>query len=93
MDAIIFGAGTERDLVQGVPQSLFSVSCNLAYTNANVYFAQDDQMINELIRKKVKALFLTFRMYENIQIIQMLVFSYWMRINYGIDLKDYRQAY
>ena len=64
MDAIIFGAGPERELVQGVPSSLFSVSCNLAYTNANVYFAQDDQMISELIRKKVKALFLTYRMYE-----------------------------
>ena len=64
MDAIIFGAGPERELVKGVPSSLFSVSCNLAYMNANVYFAQDDQMINELIRKKVKALFLTYRMYE-----------------------------
>ena len=64
MDAIIFGAGPERELVQGVPSSLFSVSCNLAYTNANVYFAQDDQIINQLIRKKVKALFTTFRMYE-----------------------------
>ncbi len=64
MDAIIFGSGPERDLVQGVPQSLFSVSCNLAYTNANVYFAQDDPIINELIRKKVKALFLTYKMYE-----------------------------
>ena len=64
MEAIIFGAGPERDLVKGVPSSLFSVSCNLAYMNANVYFAQDEQMINQLIRKKVKALFLTFRMYE-----------------------------
>ena len=64
MDAIIFGAGPERELVKGVPSSLFSVSCNLAYMNANVYFAQDDQMINELIRKKVKELFLTYRMYE-----------------------------
>ena len=64
MDAIIFGAGPERELVQGVPSSLFSVSCNLAYTNANVYFAQDDQIINQLIRKKVKALFTTFRIYE-----------------------------
>ena len=53
MEAIIFGAGPERDLVKGVPSSLFSVSCNLAYMNANVYFAQDDQMINQLIRKKV----------------------------------------
>ena len=64
MDDIIFGAGPERELVKGVPSSLFSVSCNLAYMNANVYFAQDDQMINQLIRKKVKALFLTYRMYE-----------------------------
>ncbi len=64
MDAIIFGGGPERDLVKGVPLSLFTVSCNLSHTNANVYFAQDDQIINQLIRHKVKALFLTFRMYE-----------------------------
>ena len=66
MDAIIFGAGPERELVQGVPSSLFSVSCNLAYTNANVYFAQDDQIINQLIRKKVKALLLLLECIEKI---------------------------
>tara|TARA_Y100000592_G_scaffold41655_1_gene66043 strand:+ start:14414 stop:14902 length:489 start_codon:yes stop_codon:yes gene_type:complete len=64
MKAIIFGGGKERTLVKGVPLSLFTVSCNLSYLNANVYFAQDDQIINQLIRKKVKALFLTYKMYE-----------------------------
>ena len=47
MDAIIFGGGEERDLVKGVPLSLFTVSCNLSYLNANVYFALDDQIINQ----------------------------------------------
>ena len=64
MDAIIFGGGEERYLVKGVPLSLFTVSCNLSYLNANVYFALDDQIINQLIHKKVKAIFLTYRMYE-----------------------------
>ena len=68
MDAIIFGGGEERDLVKGVPLSLFTVSCNLSYLNANVYFDLDDQIINQLIHKKVKAIFLTYRMYEKYSI-------------------------
>ena len=58
MDAIIFGGGEERDLVKGVPLSLFTVSCNLSYLNANVYFALDEPIIRELFRKKVKAVFI-----------------------------------
>jgi hypothetical protein len=64
LNAIIFGSGPERDLVKGVPLSLFTASCNLSYMNANVYFAMDDPMIQQLIRLKVKALFLTYRNYE-----------------------------
>ena len=64
MDAIIFGGGEERDLVKGVPLSLFTASCNLSYLNANVYFALDEPIIRELFRKKVKAVFMTYKNYE-----------------------------
>ena len=69
MEAIIFGSGPSRALIDKVPDHIFTVSCNLSYPNANLIFAQDEPILEKLERKDVKGLttqviFAPFRMYE-----------------------------
>jgi len=69
MQAIIFGSGSSRVLVDKVPEYLFTVSCNLAYPTANLIFAQDEPIIEKLEKRDVKglttqAIFVPLRMYE-----------------------------
>ena len=69
MEAIIFGSGPSRVLIDKVPPHIFTVSCNLSYPNANLIFAQDEPILEKLEKKDVKGLttqviFTPFRLYE-----------------------------
>ena len=69
MEAIIFGSGPSRVLIDKVPDHIFTVSCNLSYPNANLIFAQDEPILEKLEKRDVKglttqAIFAPFRTYE-----------------------------
>ena len=69
MDAIIFGRGPTRSLIDQVPIELFTVSCNLRYPNANIIFARDEPILEKILKEETKGfenqfVFTTLREYE-----------------------------
>ena len=70
MDAIIFGRGPTRHLIDTVPKGILTVSCNLYYPNANIIFARDECILEKILKEKIKGfenqlVFTTPREYEN----------------------------
>ncbi|MBT7896989.1 MAG: hypothetical protein HN564_08305 [Flavobacteriales bacterium] len=69
MNAIIFGSGPSRTLIDKVPAHIFTVSCNLSYPNANLIFARDEPILEKVLKEKTpgfedQLVFTTFREYE-----------------------------
>ena len=69
MDAIIFGRGPTRHLIDTVPKGILTVSCNLYYPNANIIFARDECILEKILKEKIKGfenqlVFTTPREYE-----------------------------
>ena len=69
MNAIIFGSGPSRTLIDKVPTHIFTVSCNLSYPNANLIFAKDEPILEKVLKEKTpgfedQLVFTTPREYE-----------------------------
>ena len=69
MEAIIFGSGPTRNLIKEVPDNIFTVSCNLSFPNSHLIFAQDDPIIDKIVKEHTKGfntqiIFTPLRAYE-----------------------------
>jgi len=69
MEAIIFGSGSSRSLIKEVPSHFFTVSCNLSYPGANIIFARDEPVLEQIAKGQVtdfdtQTIFTPFREYE-----------------------------
>ena len=51
-DCLIIGAGSSKNKADDYSH-LFSISANLHYSNANIIFAQDDPILDQILRKGV----------------------------------------
>ena len=69
MKAIIFGGGPTKALIDTVPKDIFTVSCNMYFPNANIIFAQDEPIIDKIVKEHTKGfntqiIFTPLRAYE-----------------------------
>ena len=69
MEAIIFGGGPTKNLINEVPTNIFTVSCNMYFPNADIIFARDESVLENIIKEKTKGfedqlVFTTPREYE-----------------------------
>ena len=69
MEAIIFGRGPTKDLIQEVPNNIFIASCSMHFPNADLIFAQDDHIFDKILGKDVtgfntQMIFAPLRVYE-----------------------------
>ena len=69
MEAIIFGSGPTRKLIKEVPDNIFTVSCNLSFPNSHLIFAQDEPIIDKIVKEhtegfSTQTVFAPFRAYE-----------------------------
>ena len=69
MEAIIFGSGPTRNLIKEVPDNIFTVSCNLSFPNSHLIFAQDEPIIDKIVKEHTKGfntqiIFTPLRAYE-----------------------------
>ena len=69
MEAIIFGSGPTRNLIKEVPDNIFTVSCNLSFPNSRLIFAQDEPIIDKIVKEHIEGfntqiIFTPLRAYE-----------------------------
>ena len=58
-----------RNLIKEVPDNIFTVSCNLSFPNSHLIFAQDEPIIDKIVKEHTKGfntqiIFTLLRAYE-----------------------------